>query len=405
MMIPSVMTRSSEDEEVEPALRVCHTTRLENNAWPEETIFFVIDGWVSPPIFEAIDRFYPALRGKTAMERLYVQYYCTTMRVKLFGGMDRPQRKSNQTLTPHRCFYYCFLDKTMVSRFSIVALSILHVGPCVGFQFTNSYSKTRSHTVKLTAQGDSRRAFLATGAAAALSFLTSSPPATAAAAAADDEEEEELEEVYLGCGCFWHVQHELVEAERSILGRSEDELTSRAGYAGGKAGAKDGKVCYHNAANIADYGKLGHAEVVSLKVPPSKFRDFAVEYCKLFKNGMRPDQLGDRGSEYRNLVAFKGGSKSPLAQQLVEASKATGDQLDFAVGKGSDDDIARLVWIMNIDQYPFFIGEQYHQFHDGFNFGENYPNSYNSLAQKYAQKGENFGSCPNGMMGVGIGGL
>jgi peptide methionine sulfoxide reductase MsrA len=276
---------------------------------------------------------------------------------------------------------------TMVSIFAVIALSVLAVGPSVGFQCTNSYSTTRSHTLKLAAQGDSRRAFLSTGAAA-LAVLASSPPAAA---------DEELEEVYFGCGCFWHVQHEIVEAERTILGRSEDELTARAGYAGGKAGAKDGNVCYHNAANIADYGKLGHAEVVSLKLPPSKFQEFAVEYCKLFKKGMRPDQLGDRGSEYRNLVAFKGGSKSPLAQQLVEASKATGDQLDFAVGKGNDEDIVRLVWIMDIDQYPFFIGEQYHQFHDGFKIGENYPNSYNSLAQKYAQKGENFGSCPNGM--------
>lgn len=283
----------------------------------------------------------------------------------------------------------------MVSRFaSVVTLFVLGaVGPSKAFQCTNSYS-ARSHTVKLAVEASARRAFLGTGGAAALAFcfLAQSPPAAAAA-------DEELVHVYFGCGCFWHVQHEFVEAERNILGRSNDELTARAGYAGGKAGAsKDGKVCYHNAANIADYGKLGHAEVVSLTIPPSKFQEFAVEYCKLFRNGMRPDQLGDRGSEYRNLVAFKGGSKSPLAQQLVEASKATGDQLDFAVGKGSDEDIARLVWIMDIDQYPFFIGEQYHQFHDGFNFGENYPSSYNTLAQKYAAKGENFGSCPNGMM-------
>mmetsp|Transcript_15812 Transcript_15812/g.31890 ORF Transcript_15812/g.31890 Transcript_15812/m.31890 type:complete len:94 (-) Transcript_15812:194-475(-) len=70
------------------------------------------------------------------------------------------------------------------------------------------------------------------------------------------------------CGCFWHVQHEFVEAERKILGRSDDQITSRAGYAGGKAGALDGKVCYHNAGNVADYGKLGHAEVVSMRIPP-----------------------------------------------------------------------------------------------------------------------------------------
>jgi hypothetical protein len=102
------------------------------------------------------------------------------------------------------------------------------------------------------------------------------------------------------------------------------------------------------------------------------------------------------GLEYRNLVAFPGGSKSPFAQQLVEASKATGDQLDFAVGKGSDEDIARLIWIMDIEEYPFFVGEAYHQFHDGFAMGENYPDSYNSLAQKLVKKEKISGVVPTG---------
>ena len=47
--------------------------------------------------------------------------------------------------------------------------------------------------------------------------------------------EVELIDVYFGCGCFWHVQHEFVVAEQKILGRSDDELTARAGYAGGRA--------------------------------------------------------------------------------------------------------------------------------------------------------------------------
>ena len=39
---------------------------------------------------------------------------------------------------------------------------------------------------------------------------------------------------YFGCGCFWHVQHELVNAERYVLQRSDDKLSALAGYAGGK---------------------------------------------------------------------------------------------------------------------------------------------------------------------------
>ena len=48
--------------------------------------------------------------------------------------------------------------------------------------------------------------------------------------------------IYFGVGCFWHVQHEFVEAEKKLLGRGDMEVTSYAGYAGGKAGAKEGKV-------------------------------------------------------------------------------------------------------------------------------------------------------------------
>mmetsp|Transcript_20186 Transcript_20186/g.50231 ORF Transcript_20186/g.50231 Transcript_20186/m.50231 type:complete len:281 (+) Transcript_20186:77-919(+) len=241
-----------------------------------------------------------------------------------------------------------------------------------------------------------RRSFFAdcssTAAGALLGSSVLGPLLAPGIANADDEE---LIDVYFGCGCFWHVQHEFVEAEKTILGRADNKVSSRAGYAGGNDGMKDGKVCYHNFAQVSDYGKLGHAEVVSLRIPKSKFKDFAVEYCKLFKNGMRPDQMGDRGLEYRNIVGFKGGAKNTeLAMLLVDASKETGDQLDFAVGKGTDRDIPRVVWIMDSEAYPSYVAEQYHQFHDGFNFGENYPNTYNDLGGKLAKAGEDFGSCP-----------
>ena len=186
------------------------------------------------------------------------------------------------------------------------------------------------------------------------------------AANADDE----LVEVYFGCGCFWHVQHEFVEAEKKILGRTDAQLTSRAGYAGGKAGMKDGKVCYHNAGFVSDYGSLGHAEVVGMKIPSSKFKEFAAEYCRLFdKNGKRPDQDGDRGLEYRNLVGVPGGSKSPYAKLLVEASIQEGDKLDFGAGKGDDADVKALSWVYDINEFPFYQAEPYHQFHDGFAWG------------------------------------
>ena len=197
------------------------------------------------------------------------------------------------------------------------------------------------------------------------------------------------------------MQHEFVEAERALLSRADQGLTASTGYAGGKAGSLDGKVCYHNAANVADYGSLGHAEVVAMSIPRSSFGGFAAEYAKLFSaNGERPDQFGDRGPEYRNLVGIPGGTGSPLAKELIAASQANGDKLDFAAGKGDDADARGLVWIMDSDKFPFYVAEQYHQFHDGFAWGEDYPSSYNKLA-----KLRNGSRCPNGMFGVGFGGL
>ena len=61
---------------------------------------------------------------------------------------------------------------------------------------------------------------------------------------------------------------------------------------------------------------------------------------------------------------------------------------------------------MDTEKHPFYLGEVYHQFHDGFAWGEDYPASYNSLAGKLVKAGvlEDKG-CPNGMMGIGIAGL
>jgi len=211
----------------------------------------------------------------------------------------------------------------------------------------------------------SRRTAIGAGAGALLAPVTAN--------AADDEID-----VYFGCGCFWHVQHEFVMAEKNLLGRAKP--TARAGYAGGKGGAGSGDPCYHNLQRKNDYGSLGHAEVVNLKIPRTSYKDFAREYFKLLgPDGSRPDQFGDRGLEYRNLVGVPGGKESPLVKELLEATLLEGDKVDFARGQGSDADAKALVWVMDTAKYPFFRAENYHQFHDGFARGENYPDSYNDL--------------------------
>lgn len=71
-----------------------------------------------------------------------------------------------------------------------------------------------------------------------------------------------------GNGCFWHVQHELIQAEKKILGRTDDELTSYAGYAGARTAPTDNKLCYHNMKGINDYGRAGAGEVLVLIFEP-----------------------------------------------------------------------------------------------------------------------------------------
>ena len=118
----------------------------------------------------------------------------------------------------------------------------------------------------------------------ATAFQSNIRPSSAAAAdevtaaAADTT----LQDVYFGVGCYWHIQHEFVMAELERLGRSNQELTAYTGYAGGKSTDKEGRVCYHNLQSVADYGKLGHGEVVGMTLPADRIVEFSALYFSLF---------------------------------------------------------------------------------------------------------------------------
>ena len=144
------------------------------------------------------------------------------------------------------------------------------------------------------------------------------------------DEAKDVQKYYWGVGCFWHAQHEFINAEKQVLGRSDDQLTvnvcvipwairhlvswnlqrslircwfwilkSKAGYAGGSRLGKDsnrpggkGLACYHNMMNIADYGQLGYGEVVGVDIPKGNVRAFADQYFSLFgKDSERPDKV------------------------------------------------------------------------------------------------------------------
>mmetsp|Transcript_9847 Transcript_9847/g.16227 ORF Transcript_9847/g.16227 Transcript_9847/m.16227 type:complete len:287 (-) Transcript_9847:222-1082(-) len=220
--------------------------------------------------------------------------------------------------------------------------------------------------------------------------------------------------VYFGVGCFWHVQHEFVETERKVLGRGDDELTSVAGYAGSTRLGKDtnrpgspGVVCYHNIMGVGDYGKLGYGEAVQVQLPVSSsgadessqkvYRAFADEYFSLFgADRERPDK-GDLGPEYRSLVGLPGGMASPYFAQLQAAADQKGMTLLEGQGETDKDLLGKKsVWVMDSEKYPFKQAEIYHQFHDGFMPGEQYPQSYNQLVKSARARGAVLSTgCPD----------
>jgi len=199
------------------------------------------------------------------------------------------------------------------------------------------------------------------------------------AAAADEIQ------VYFGSGCFWHVQHEMIKAEQEILGRSQKDATSLAGYAGGLKTGPEGKVCYHNLMMDSDYGRLGHSEAVGLSIPADKFPEFAKEYFNTFYKGERIDPQ-DRGGEYRAVLGIPGGVSGPYFPIAKDAAEQNGMKL--AEGKGNDPDTLkkRLVYVYDTAKFPFYRGEVYHQYHDDMIF--KYGKEYNALRYENEASGK-----------------
>lgn len=197
---------------------------------------------------------------------------------------------------------------------------------------------------------------------------------------------------YFGCGCFWHVQHSLVQAERKLMKRRDLDLTAFAGYAGGKAAGQDGRVCYHNFFGVADYGSLGYAEVVSLALPDALMPEVAKLYLdEICPGGVRED-LQDWGAEYRALVGFPGGSDSSMGRAFIEVANQRG--VKVLSGAGNDPDRVGTVFVMDTFTFPFHQAEVYHQFHN--DMIATYDSAYNSLRQKLVSSGrvEHTG-CPS----------
>jgi peptide methionine sulfoxide reductase MsrA len=240
---------------------------------------------------------------------------------------------------------------------NLVILFLISVPVAAAFVTNPASSKSASKrvTLQLNAVANNRRHFFATAASTASAILSFSQPSLASS-------ESDLVDVYFGVGCFWHIQHEFVEAERKLLSRGDNELTSRTGYAGGTATDKEGRVCYHNLQGVADYGKLGHGEVVGMRIPKDKIGAFAKEYFDLFTDkGERVDPM-DRGGEYRSLLGLPGGMNNDYYKEVEAAAIAKGMKLEL--GKGNDPDTlgTKKIYVYDTAKFPFYQAEIYHQF-------------------------------------------
>lgn len=192
-------------------------------------------------------------------------------------------------------------------------------------------------------------------------------------------------ETYLGCGCFWHVQHEMVtQIEEALLGRKHTSLTAFTGYAGGTHKHASGLVCYHSFSGVGDYGRLGHAEVVSLHGLPDALVPAVanIYFDSICVNGRRRD-IQDVGAEYRSLIGLPGGLASPAGRLWAAAAKKRGVRL--VAGEGDDEDIAGTVYVMDTTRFPFHQAEIYHQFHD--DMSEWYGPQYNAFRPELARAG------------------
>ena len=63
--------------------------------------------------------------------------------------------------------------------------------------------------------------------------------------------------------------------------------------------------------------------------------------------------------------------------------------ISVLTGKGDDaDNLGKSsIWVMDLSEFPFYRAEAYHQYHDGFFPGENYPDSYNGLKDQAKKDG------------------
>lgn len=288
--------------------------------------------------------------------------------------------------------HYCINHRheiIMSREMLLVAVGVLLLSRVDSYDVSSSSSQDDNEAISRRGLGSETLRNLAAGTVAA-NTLTSLPQEALASSAGDEMD------LYFGVGCFWHIQHEFVEGERTILNRGDSQLTSRTGYAGGSKTDEEGRVCYHNSLNIADYGNLGHGEVVGMRLPSSKVAEFADLYFSLY-NPKTKDRVDpqDRGGEYRSLIGLNKGIDNQLYKGIAEAASKAGFKLEMGEGNDPDTLGRQLVYVYDSDEFPFHQAEVYHQYHNDF-LSPDYGEAYNGLVNLALDDGRIRGTgCPN----------
>lgn len=197
--------------------------------------------------------------------------------------------------------------------------------------------------------------------------------------------------VYFGQGCFWHVQHELTTRSLKLYKEAPKGLYAEgafspavAGYAGGRVETNDKRVCYPNWQGAPTYDRLGHTEVVGMKLPPAGLESMSRLYFDEAASGRGRHDPDDAGPAYRSAIGLPGGMDSLLFPAI---ERANAGRLKLLAGQGGDEDTLDRgeVYIYDSVNFPFYPGELYHQFHD--DMSERYSGGYKALKDKLKRAG------------------
>lgn len=234
------------------------------------------------------------------------------------------------------------------------------------------------------------------------------PPCEHGMCATDMSNNESLS-VWLGNGCFWHTQYDMVTVEQGAAFRRDDEqITSLVGYAGGLYTSPEGLVCYHGGPSGSLYEDLGHAEAVQVQLDHGReraqFTALLDQYFRSFEStsgGMERLDPQDSGAPYRNVIGIPGGMQGKFYALVQDRNVNHMPLVEGGEdgGRGDDEDEYQ-VYIYDSLRFHFYRAEAYHQFHPNVVLRRSVPRSYTDTLKSVQERlGRiNPTGCPEGGM-------